>query len=133
MTLKITLITPPDIYQNDNDSLLLLNVTEKEQSNASDWLVQVNSEQHLNVYFYQNETEVPWILHAMAASSYKYINIDGINGITSWLAGYILGKPNTFYYCSDPNVASLYSHINPNRVNNIVDFLERTLGANKQH
>lgn len=129
MTLKITLITPPDIFQNDNESFMFVNITEQEQNESSEWLGRFDSDQHINVYFQQDEADVPWFLHALSSSKYKYINIDNISGITTWLAGYVLGKPNTYYKCSDPNVASLYSHINSCRVNSITDFFERTLSG----
>jgi hypothetical protein len=129
MTLKITLITPPDIYENDNDSVLLLNTTEEEQEIATDWLGKFISDKHINLYFYQAETNVPWILHAMAISKHKYIDLDGTRELSQYLSGYIIGKPNTYYSCFDQNVASVYNYINPNRVNDVVEFFERTLGA----
>ena len=129
MTVKITLITPPDIFQNDNTSLFLLNLSEQQQNASSEWLGRFESDQNYNIYFYQNETEVPWLLHAMSSSKYKYINIDGTNGISHWLMGYILSKPNTYFSTTDVNVAEVYSYINTNRVSDVTDFFERTLGA----
>jgi hypothetical protein len=133
MTIKITLITPPDIYENDNRGILLLNLPETAQTEATAWFANFQSDEDINIYFYNGETEVPWILHAMAVSQYKYIDIDETSGVSSWLAGYILGKPNTYYTAKDLNVASIYSHINSNKVADVVEFLERTLGVdNKQ-
>lgn len=129
MTVKITLITPPDIFQNDNDSIFLVNLTESEQNMASAWLGRLESDQNFNIYFLQSENETPWILHAMAASKYKYINTDKISGAAGYLAGYMLGKPNTFYSCRDLNVAAVYNYINPNKVEDVEEFFERTLGA----
>ena len=132
MTIKITLITPPDIFQNDNLSLMLFNVTPEEQQNASDWLGSLESDQHINVYFHQNEADPAWIFHSLAASKYKYINMDDISGIGGWLASYILAKPNSYYKCNDPSMSSLLAHINTQRVNGIEDFFERTLSAEQQ-
>jgi hypothetical protein len=129
MTVKITLITPPDIFQNDNDSIFLVNLTESEQNMASAWLGRLESNQNFNIYFLQSENETPWILHAMASSKYKYINTDKISGAAGYLSGYMLGKPNTFYSCRDLNVAAVYSYINPNKVEDVEEFFERTLGA----
>jgi hypothetical protein len=129
MTVKITLITPPDVFENDTKSILLLNLTEKQQTAASEWLGRFESQDNLNIYFYQNEIDVPWILHAMAISKHKYIDLDGTGELSHYISGYIIGKPNTYYSCFDQNVASVYSYINSNRVNDVVEFFERTLGA----
>jgi len=131
MTLKITLITPPDIYENDNDSVLLLNTTEEEQEIATDWLGKFISDKHINLYFYQAETNVPWILHAMAVSKYKYINMNTPCDLTGLLAGYILSKNGVFYKTGNNNVAAVFEYINTNRVDNITDFFERIFRANK--
>jgi hypothetical protein len=132
MTIKITLITPPDIYENNNDSILLMNLTEAEQTAVSDWLGQFETEENINIYFYQGELEMPWIFHAMAIAKYKYIDINNVTGASRLLASYILGKNNTYYATSDPDAKAVYGHINPNRVNDVIDFFERTLGAERQ-
>jgi len=132
MTIKITLITPPDIFENDNNSILLINLPETAQTEATAWFAKFDSDDDLNIYFYQGEPETEWFLHAMATAKYKYIDIDAVSGVSSWLAGYVLGKPSTYYACKDLNVASIYKHINQNHVDNVVEFLERTLGANNK-
>jgi hypothetical protein len=132
MTLKITLITPPDIYENDNESLLLINPDEEEQEISTQWFGEFDSEKELNLYFYQGEPNVPWIFHAMAVSKYKYINMDIPCEVTGLLAGYILGKGGVYYKIGDNNIAAVFEHINTNRVNNIKDFFERIFRANKR-
>lgn len=132
MTVKITLITPPDIFQNDNDSILLLNLSEPQQQACSDWLGQYDSDKNYNIYFYQNETNVPWLLHALPTSKYKYINIDRTEGVSLWLLGYILSKPNTYFSTENVDVAEVYNYINTSRVATVEEFFERSLGAEKQ-
>jgi hypothetical protein len=132
MTVKITLITPPDIFQNDNDSILLLNLSEPQQQACSDWLGQYDSDKNYNIYFYQNENNVPWLLHALPTSKYKYINIDRTEGVSLWLLGYILSKPNTYFSTENVDVAEVYSYINTSRVATVEEFFERALGAEKQ-
>lgn len=127
MNLKITLITPPDIFQNDNPSVMLMNLTESQQDQVTKWLSECNSDLDLNIYFYQNEANMPWFLHAMASSSYKYINLDNTVGMTALLAGYILGKSSVFYTLSDVNQRAVFDHINKNRIDSVVDFFERVL------
>ena len=38
MSLTITLITPPDIFENDSTGIFLINLTEEEQDEATKWL-----------------------------------------------------------------------------------------------
>lgn len=127
METKITLITPPDIYQNDQVSILLIDLTEEEQDKVSTWLSK--NQINLNIYYYQGEPNVPWFLHSLACSNYKYINLNNISAVSSYLAGYTLSKPGVFYSTNDANIAELYSHINLNRVESAVDFLERTFSG----
>jgi hypothetical protein len=133
MTATITLITPPDIYQNDRTSILFIDLTEDEQDKISKWLGQNGSELLLNIYYYQGETNVPWLLHALSCSNFKYINVNNMSATTSYLAGYILSKSDVFYYTTDENVASLYSHINLNRVKDTDQFLETLFGGKESY
>jgi hypothetical protein len=128
MAAKVTLITPPDIYQNDQVSVLFIDVTEKEQDEITLWLSEVEK-LSLNIYFYQGEPNVPWLLHSLSSSHYRYINLNNMSAVTSHLVGYIVAKPGVYYTIDDINLAELYSHINVNRVNNVVEFLKRVFGG----
>jgi hypothetical protein len=108
---------------------LFLDLTDVEQDEVSAWLVKEDI--NLNIYFYQGETNVPWVLHALSCADYKYINVNNWSAITSYLAGYILSKNNVFYSAEDISVADLYSYINNNRVKTAVDFLEQVFGGKK--
>lgn len=127
MATKITLITPPDIYQNDQDSILLIDLSEEEQDRVSTWLG--NNLLPLNIYYFQGEPNVPWFLHALSCSTYKYINLNNMSAVSSYLSGYTLSKVGVFYSTDDANVAELFSYINMNRVEDAVAFLERVFGA----
>ena len=125
MPAKITLITPPDIYQNDLLSVLLVDISEKEQDAVTSWLSKSNYSDVMNIYFYQGEPNVPWLLHSLSCSQFKYINLNNTSAISSYLLGYILGKQGVYYSTDDISVAELFSHINTNKVTDAVDFLER--------
>lgn len=127
MSTKITLITPPDIYQNNQDSILLIDLTEKEQDEVSNWLGK--DPLAINIYFYQGEPNVPWFLHALSCATYKYINLNNMSAVSGYLAGYTLSKAGVYYSTDDKNVADLFSYINTNRVDNAVAFLERIFGG----
>ena len=129
MAAKITLITPPDIYQNDQASVLFIDLTETEQDGVTAWLAEKLADVHLNIYFYQGEPNVPWFLHSLSCSTYKYINLNNMSAVTSYLAGYALSKAGVSYSTTDDTIADLYSHINTHRVVDAVEFLERTFSG----
>lgn len=127
MANKITLITPPDIYENDNISVLFFNISSADQEAASKYLANQTLKQPYNFYVYSGETNMPWLLHSVAACHYRFIDLDNLNKIGEAICGYVLGKPNFYYKTEDANLAAIYSHINTNRVSTIENFLEKVL------
>ena len=125
---KITLITPPDIFENSNTSVLFSHITDEEQDTISKWLSTSDFNEDINFYVYSGETNVSWFLYAMNRCEYKYINIDCVNYITQALSGYALTRNGTFYKTVDENLASVYSHINSNRIDRVETFLKSILG-----
>jgi len=129
MPAKITLITPPDIYQNDQESILFFDLTEKEQKDVVEWLQSVDHS--INIYFYSGEPNITWILHALSCSDYRYVNVNNMSAVTSYLVSYILSKQNVFYSVDDLNVAEIFSHINLNKVSDAIEFLKKVYSDNK--
>jgi hypothetical protein len=125
MESKITLITPPDFFENESYSILFIHLTDEDQVVVSKWLANANLTEHINIYFYDHEIDLPWFLHALARCEYKYIDLDGLNYATSALSGYIVGKKNTYYKTKDENASAVYHYLNQNRITNIESFLER--------
>ncbi len=126
---KITLITPPDLYENENISILFVHLSDKDQETVTSWLSKQTYEKHINIYFYNNEAEAPWLLHAMSRCEYKFIDLSSMNLTTSTLLGYMLGKTNTYYKTDNIILAEICQHINQNRIINIENFLERVFNA----
>ena len=124
---KITLITPPDIFENESYSILFIHLNDNDQEIVSQWLSKSNVQENVNIYFYSGENDLPWFFHAMAISEYKYIDLNDVNSITTTLSGYILGKKNTFYKTNDENTSAVCHYINQNRITNIESFLQRAL------
>ena len=122
---KITLITPPDVFENESYSILFIHLSEKDQETVSHWLSTANIKENINIYFYSGETDLTWFFHAMAISEYKYIDLDELNNVSSILNGYILCKKNTYYKTKDENVSAICHYINQNRITNIETFLEK--------
>jgi hypothetical protein len=129
---KITLITPPDIFENENVSVLFVNITDDEQDSISRWFANSDFSDNINFYLYNGEPNVTWFLYALSRCEHKYINMDCVNYITQALGGYTLSKNGVYYKTDDANLASVYSHINNNRVDQIENFLESILGAKER-
>ena len=124
----ITLITPPDIFENENQSIVFMNISDEEQEQASHWLSINNIDKPINLYYYQGETDIPWLLHAISISKGVYLNCENNSDVTKWITSYILGKSNVWYKTYDANFKSLMSYINQKSINNITEFLEVQLG-----
>jgi hypothetical protein len=124
---KLTLITPPDFFENSNTSILFFHLTDDEQDRISKWLSESKIKQDINLYVYTNEVNLPWIFYAFGRCEHKYINFDGMNSITQSLGGYLVGRNNVYYNTKDENLAAIYSHINGNRVSQVETFLESVL------
>jgi hypothetical protein len=122
---KLTLITPPDIFENESLSVLFVHLNDEDQEKVSQWFANSEIKENVNIYFYSGEVDMPWFFHAMARSEYKYIDLDNLNNITSALSGYMLGKKNTYYKTNDENMSAVFHYINQNRITNIENFLQR--------
>lgn len=122
---KITLITPPDIFENESQSILFMHLSDQDQVVVSEWLAQSSIDGHVNVYFYDHEIEISWLFHALSRCEYKFIDLDNATDTTHDLGGYILGKKNTFYKTTNENKSAVYHYINQNRITSIESFLEK--------
>jgi hypothetical protein len=123
---KITLITPPDIFQNNQLSFMFMDLDIAEQEQVTKWFDQ-NLQQSINLYFYQGEDNIPWLLHAVSVVRAVYFNLDNWSLISSYFGSYLLSFPHVCWSTLHESTANMYLHINRNRVNTAVDFLERTL------
>jgi hypothetical protein len=127
---KITLITPPDIFENDSTSILFLHLSDDDQTAISKWLSKNDIKQNLNLYVYTNETDTDWLFYALGRCEYKYIDINSLDFVTKSLCGYILSKNNVYYKTTDEELVDIYKHINLNRIDQIETFLESILIGN---
>ena len=125
---KITLITPPDFFENNNESVLFMHLSDAEQDIVSKWLSKSTITSNVNFYVYIDEVNVSWLLYALNRCEHKYINMNYCNSITQALGGYMLGKSSVHYSTSDANTSAIYSHINQNRVDSVEKFLEAVFG-----
>ncbi len=123
---KITLITPPDFYENSNPSILLIGFDEKQQDETSQWLGQNDFKSNINLYYYQGEDNIEWLLYAIARSDKILVNADSDSFVVDRLLSYILGRPNVWYTTQDQELRQLYNYINGHFVNTVSEFFEGT-------
>jgi len=122
---KITLITPPDIFENENLSFLFVHLSDDDQIKVSEWFGKSQVTENINVYFYSQEPELEWLLYAANTAVHKVIDLDNLTESTRLLAGYFLGKNNFSYITKNDTTAQISKYINASRITNINDFLEK--------
>lgn len=125
MSSKITLITPPDFYENENFSILFLGLTDQQQEDVSQWLGKKDNLPDINIYFYQGETNAPWLLYALNRANVKFLNYDSEHAIINLLGSYALTKSQTYYTTENTNLKELMDHINNKFVPDVTTFLEK--------
>ena len=129
---KITLITPPDIYENSNYSVLFIGINEDEQERTSKWLAKKENLPNCNFYYYQGENAPEWLLYALNRSDAIFLNLDCDSAIINIMGSYILGKFGVSYTTKDENLKALISYINNQYVSDIEVFLEKVFNDEQE-
>lgn len=124
---KITLITPPDYFENSNPSILLIGLNEEQQDQITVCLGNTDVSPDLNVYYYQDEDNLEWLLYALARAGAIFVNGDCENFTVKNLLSYILSRPNVYWTTKDEDIKKLFSYINGHYVNTIEDFFKGLL------
>lgn len=127
MTGKITLISPPDVFVNKSQSIILVNSTPEEQEIVSNWFSEHPLARELNVYFYNNERNLSWLVTSYNVAMYRYVNVDNTDDQSAHLLSYLLSLENTYYSTNDNNAFEIYRLLNTSRVSSIEDFLNRVI------
>ena len=125
MANKITLVTPPDFYENSNFSILFIGMTDKDQDLASAWLGKNETYPDCNFYYFQGENNMEWLLYALHRSDAIFLNFNVDRAIINIMGSYILSRPNVYYTTEDDNIKALMSYVNNQYLPNITDFLEK--------
>lgn len=133
MTAKITLITPPDLFENSNIAILLMNPSEQDQDIASSWLSENLIDCNVNLYYYQGEPELPWLLHALGVSKNVYFNLDNLPDVSTVMLSYVLSKTHVYYKTTNPNLQAIVEYINNQSVDSIETFFERVLSEQRKN
>ena len=124
---KITLITPPDYFENSNPSILLIGLDETQQDQITVCLRDNDLAPQINLYYYQDEENLEWLLYALARSQAIFINADCTNFIVKNMLSYILSRPNVYWSTQDEDLRKLFGYINGHYVNTIEDFFKGLL------
>lgn len=121
---KITLVTPPDYFENSNPSILLIGFNDQQQDQTSEWLGSNDFKTDINLYYYQGEDTIEWLLYALARADRVFINADCDYPNVQRLLSYMLGRSNVWYMTEDDELRQLFNHINGHFVNSVTDFFE---------
>lgn len=125
MNNKFTFITPPDVYENFNMSILFVHTDDNDKEKIIKWLSNSTFDQNINIYLFDKEIDIQWLFHYSSISKFKYINIDKTTIITHPLTSYLIGKYDFCYNTTDINLSQVFGHLSNNKVNQIEKFLER--------
>lgn len=127
MTGKITLVSPPDVYVNNNFSFILINTTEEQQEKVSNWFASKNLDKEVTIYFYNNESNLQWLVTASAVSKYKFINLSNTRDNSQFLSSFILSSENCYYSLDDDNMFEIFRLVNTSRITDIENFLDKVI------
>jgi hypothetical protein len=122
---KINLISPPDTLHNNNFSFNLINTTPEEQEKVSMFLAKEPTNEELNIFVYNNESNPSWLLNTVNGKNNSYINLDNTSDISVQYISYLLSLSGTYYTTNDKNSKEIFSLVNNNFVKNINEFLDK--------
>jgi len=127
MTGKITLISPPDVFVNKSASIILVNITPGEQESVSNWFSEHPLGRELNIYFYNNEQNISWLVTAYNVAQYRYINIDNTADQSGVLTSYLLSLENSYYSTSGNDTFEIFKLLNTSKVDSVIGFLDKVV------
>jgi hypothetical protein len=105
----------------------MIGLSDSEQDKTSVWLGQSNITQDINLYYYQGEDSIEWLLYAIARADATYINADTDQLLPTQFLSYFISRPSVFYNTGDENKNKLFSCLSNRYVNTIEDFLKGIL------
>lgn len=121
---KITLITPPDYFENNSPSILLVDLDLNCQEQITEYLTNSDIDIDTNIYFYMGESDPKWLLYALGKCKIVFVSLDNLSPSVEELKSYILSKPSVYFTTQNAELAETLSIINQNRVPDFAFFLE---------
>ena len=108
---NVKLITAPDIIFDQAAILLAVCPGTALKDEIENYLLSV--EEPVNVYLFNNETDIKWLLTVAKMSDHVLVDIDNCKQNVSHFLGYIMSMSNTYYKCEHMQVQ--WDLINQNR------------------
>lgn len=124
---KITLITPPDFYENDSFSLFFIGLQNSEQEILTSFLSDTVYGNEINIYFHVDEKNSNWLLYSLAKSDLVFINVNNVKSSAEIFLSYILSKPNVYFITESEDLGNQFKIINSNRIPDFNFFLQEVL------
>lgn len=124
---KITLITPPDFFENDSFSLMFVGLQSIEQEKLTTFLSNSAYDKEINIYFYVDEKDSKWLLYSLSKSNLIFLNLNNVKSSANIFSSYILSKPNVFFTTESEDIGDQLKIINSNRIPDFDFFLEEIL------
>jgi hypothetical protein len=125
----IVLITPPDVLNNDAQSIMILCASENSKKIINEILT--SSDVHLNLYWYESRFDnIEWVINLIKKVNIVFIDIDNCDSDMRTFLSHIIAQPNTFYLTNDG--VTPYNLISKNRVYDFVWLENFVRGTNEQ-
>lgn len=126
---EISLITPPDILNNDAYSILVVCPSGDKKQMLNDILSE--SKIHLNLYLYESMfDDVAWIINLIKKVDIVFIDVDNCDNNVRTFLSHFIAQPNTFYLTNDGTTP--YNLISKNRVYDFLLLENIIRGTNEQ-
>jgi hypothetical protein len=124
----IVLITPPDVLNNDADSILIVCPDTNSLKIINDVLT--NCDRHINLYWYESKFDnVEWIINLIKKMDIVFVDVDNCDSEVRMFLSHFIAQPNIFYLTRDNTTP--YNLISKNRVYNFVWLENFVRGTNE--
>ncbi len=150
---QITLVTPPDFFQNQNKSFCLINFSKRDKDSFADQLNLYMPNEDVTVYLWddnnfsvtdsvdknspgyaayekewqhnQTNRDYNWLLNACRESSTVILNMDYISKPLMIWSGYILTLSKTHFINSNEAEAKTLNVLNRNRTESVPNLFQK--------
>jgi hypothetical protein len=120
----ITLITSPDKVFNQNESILLVFPSESTRASIQSFLAE--SEHPYNVYLYNEDNNIDWLLSVHKFCNLCVLDLDNFPPELTKLVSYLISFPQTYWLTKGEHL--YYNKLSVNRIYNF-DFLKQWIGG----
>jgi hypothetical protein len=150
---QITLVTPPDFFQNQNKSFCLINFSKRDKDSFADQLNKYMPNEDITVYLWddnnfsvtdtvdktdpsydayvkewqhnQTNRDYNWLLNACREANTVILNMDYISKPLMVWSGYILTLSKTHFINGNEAEAKILNVLNRNRTESVVHLFQK--------